>query len=354
MITIALDAMGGDNAPQSVIGGLTLALNNHSNLNLKLFGDEAILAPLLPKQFIDRIQIIHCLKTVGNEDKASQVVRRGGDTTMGRAIHAVKDNEADAAISSGNTGALMALSLFTLRTLKGIDRPAICSAFPTKKSYACMLDLGANVECSSEHLVQFAVMGEVFARTVLNIETPTIGLLNIGVEAMKGNDTIRQAAIILENTPLKGHFKGYVEGDDIGKGDVDVIVVDGFTGNVALKAIEGTASLLTTLLKNAYQSSLMAKIGYLLSKPALDQFKRKLDPRNYNGAVLMGLNGIVIKSHGGSDAVGFANAINVAIDLIERGFYERIAEEMDHLREHEDNISPARSSRQARRQKADL
>ena len=330
-ITLALDAMGGDNAPQAVVGGMVKAMRRHSGLSVRLYGDKTQLATMIPQTLANRVEIIHCTHYIKNDDKASSAVRQGRESSMGLAIKAVKEGEADAAISSGNTGALMALALFTLRTMKGVDRPAICTAFPTKKNFACMLDLGANVDCTPSHLTQFALMGEVFAITLLNIAQPRIGLLNIGVEPMKGNDTIRQAATMIENTPLKGKFMGFVEGDDIGKGDVDVIVTDGFTGNVALKVMEGTAKLMAHRMRMAYRRSWYSWLGYVFSIPALSFLRKSLDPRNYNGAVLLGLNGIVIKSHGSTDELGFANAIHVAVEMIQHGFYERIAEEMQHM-----------------------
>jgi glycerol-3-phosphate acyltransferase PlsX len=250
---------------------------------------------------------------------------------MRLAINAVANGEAAGIVSAGNTGALMALAKFVLKTLPGIDRPAIATYYPTQRSASVMLDLGANVECDENNLVQFAVMGEVFARNILNLEQPSIGLLNIGTEVLKGNDAVRKASAILQNSDLPIKFYGFVEGDDICAGTVDVVVTDGFTGNVALKTAEGAARMITQALKNSMMSSIFAKLGMLLARSQLREFRERFDPRRYNGAMFVGLNGICVKSHGSTDAIGFANAIGVAINLIERGFNEIIKEDLGHL-----------------------
>ena len=250
---------------------------------------------------------------------------------MGLAIDAVKDGRAAAAVSAGNTGALMALSKFVLKTLPGIERPAIASLMPTRRSAAVFLDLGANAECDAANLVQFAVMGEVFARAVLGIAKPTVGLLNVGTEEAKGHDTIREAAAALRAIDLPIEFRGFVEGTDVTSGKVDVVVTDGFTGNVALKVAEGTVTLYGQFLREAFKSSMLARLGYFLARPALRLARQRLDPRRYNGAMFLGLNGIVVKSHGGTDALGFANAIGVAVDLVQQGTNERITTELHRL-----------------------
>jgi glycerol-3-phosphate acyltransferase PlsX len=250
---------------------------------------------------------------------------------MGLAIQAVKDGKASAAVSAGNTGALMALAKFVLKTLPGIERPAIGSLMPTRRRETVFLDLGANAECDAENLVQFAVMGEVFAREVLGIAKPTVGLLNIGTEEVKGNETIRQAAAALRESNLPIEFRGFIEGTDLTSGKVDVVVTDGFTGNVALKVAEGSVGLYTHFLREAFKSSLIAKLGYVLAKPALELLRQRLDPRRYNGAMFLGLNGVVVKSHGGTDALGFANALGVAADLVRQGTNERITAELTKL-----------------------
>jgi glycerol-3-phosphate acyltransferase PlsX len=234
-------------------------------------------------------------------------------------------------VSAGNTGAFMAIAKLVMKTLPGIHRPAIAGYFPTLRGESVMLDLGANVECDATNLVEFAIMGNVFARTVLGVLHPTVGLLNVGSEEMKGHEALREASAMLRNTPMPGAFQGFVEGDDIAKGTVDVIVADGFTGNVALKTIEGTAKLYSGFLRETFRSSLLARLGYLLARPALNSLRTRVDPRRYNGAIFLGLNGIAVKSHGGTDAVGFANAIGVAIDMVLHGAIEKITEDFGRL-----------------------
>jgi glycerol-3-phosphate acyltransferase PlsX len=250
---------------------------------------------------------------------------------MRLAIDAVSNGEAAGIVSAGNTGALMAMAKFVLKTLPGIDRPAIASYFPTERGQSIMLDLGANVICDSDNLVQFAVMGEVFARNVLGLAQPTVGLLNVGSEQLKGHESVQLAFNALQSIDLPMKFHGFIEGDDIGRGTVDVIVTDGFTGNIALKTVEGTAKMFGTFLRECFHSSFSSKLGALLAKPALSKFRRRLDPRRYNGAMFLGLNGICVKSHGGTDGIGFANAIEVAVELIRDGLNEVIKEDLAHL-----------------------
>ena len=330
---IALDAMGGDHAPDIVLGGVDIGRQRHPDLRFQLYGDEAILSPAIAKLggLREIVTIHHTAEFVGGDDKPSQAVRRRG-TSLRLAIEAVKQNEAQAIVSAGNTGALMGLSVLTLGTLSGIDRPAIAGFLPTiNGGEAVILDLGANASCHAQNLVQFAVMGEVFARTLLGVNEPTIGLLNIGSESGKGNDVVRQAAAIMSDVKLQMRFFGFVEGNDILSGKVDVVVTDGFTGNVAVKTVEGTARLITTFLNEAFHSSILASIGYLFARRALDKMRIRADPRRYNGAMLLGLNGVVVKSHGGTDALGFATAIDTAYDMIKYGFNSRIADELENL-----------------------
>jgi glycerol-3-phosphate acyltransferase PlsX len=334
-LTIALDAMGGDHAPQVVIAGADMARERFPGLRFLLYGDHDQLRRLLqsrPELTADAT-IEHTPDQVGADAKPSQVLRHGRKTSMGLAIDAVKDGRAAAAVSAGNTGALMALAKFVLKTLPGIERPAIASLMPTRRSEAVFLDLGANAECDAANLVQFAVMGEVFARAVLGIAKPTVGLLNIGTEEVKGHEKIREAAAALRASDLPIEFRGFVEGTDVTSGKVDVVVTDGFTGNVALKVAEGTVALYTQFMREAFRSSLLAKLGYYLARPALQLVRQRLDPRRYNGAMFLGLNGIVVKSHGGTDALGFANAIGVAVDLVQQGTNERITGELHRLEE---------------------
>ncbi len=332
-LTIALDAMGGDRAPEVVIEGARLARERHPELRYLIYGDEARVRPLLAGEprLAGCAELRHTPDRVEADAKPSQALRQGRNSSMRLAIDAVKEGEAEAAVSAGNTGALMAIAKFVLRTLPGIDRPAIGSLMPTRRSETVILDLGANAECDAGNLVEFAVMGEVFARAVLGVTEPTVGLLNIGTEEVKGDDTVRAAAAMLRASTLPIGFYGFVEGNDIAAGTVDVVVTDGFTGNVTLKVIEGTANLYSHFLRQAFRSSAVAKLGYLLAKPSLDLLRTRLDPRRYNGAMFLGLNGVVVKSHGGTDAVGFANAIGVAADLVSRRTNDRIIAELNRV-----------------------
>ncbi len=330
---IAIDSMGGDHAPQVVIAGADMARERHPDLHFLLFGDQATIGPLVEARpaLAKRATIHHTTERVEADAKPSQVLRHGRETSMGLAIEAVKTGDAAAMVSAGNTGGLMALAKFMLKTLPGIERPAIASVMPTRTSLTVFLDLGANAECDSGNLVQFAVMGEVYAREVLGIDKPTVGLLNIGTEELKGTETLRQAAAALRGSPLPIEFRGFVEGNDLNSGTVDVVVTDGFTGNVALKVAEGSVGMYTFFLRQAFKSSLLSRLAYLLAKPALQALRQRLDPRLYNGAMFLGLNGIVVKSHGGTDALGFANAIDVAVNLALQGTNERITAELKKL-----------------------
>ncbi|MBV8779452.1 MAG: phosphate acyltransferase PlsX [Alphaproteobacteria bacterium] len=332
-ITIALDAMGGDRAPEVVIRGADLALERHPDAQFLVFGAQERIAPLVAQ--LPRVAKVatlhHTSEMVQNDDKPSQALRAGRNTSMRLAIEAVAEGRADGVVSAGNTGALMAIAKFALKTLPGIDRPAIATFFPTLRGETVMLDLGANVECDAENLVQFALMGDAFARSVLGIVEPTVGLLNVGSEDLKGNDAVRGAAARLRGGLIPLRFHGFVEGDDIGAGTVDVIVTDGFTGNVALKTAEGTARLFTHALRTSFEHSPMAKIGALFARGALRKFRERLDPRRYNGAMFLGLRGIAVKSHGGTDAFGFANAIGVAIDMKVNGFLEKIRADLTRI-----------------------
>lgn len=332
-VTLSIDAMGGDDAPSMVVEGLGIALENLSNVDFLLFGNENILIPLVNKNPIIKNACIvrHSEDVVSNHEKAGAALRSGRNSSMRLAINAVSDGEAAGIVSAGNTGALMAMAKFVLKTLPGIDRPAIASYFPTERGQSIMLDLGANVICNSDNLVQFAVMGEVFARNVLGLAQPSVGLLNVGSEQLKGHESVQLAFNSLQNIDLPMKFHGFIEGDDIGRGTVDVIVTDGFTGNIALKTVEGTAKMFGTFLRECFHSSFSSKLGALLAKPALSKFRRRLDPRRYNGAMFLGLNGICVKSHGGTDGIGFANAIEVAVELIRDGLNEVIKEDLAHL-----------------------
>jgi len=323
--------MGGDHAPDSVIAGVKSAEKQHSGVRFLIFGDETKVQPFIDKYKLnpERYQFVHTPDYVASDEKPSTAVRSGRNSSLWLAIDSVKKGQAAAVVSSGNTGALMAFSKLILGTMPGIHRPAIVTILPTRKSECVVLDLGANAECTARNLVEFAIMGEAYCRAVLKREHPTIGLLNIGSEEIKGRDEIRQAAQILKNSPLSETFKGSVESDDIALGTVDIFVTDGFTGNIALKAIEGTARLLVGLLKQCAARSILSKLGFLLALPSLRELKRRMDPGRYNGAMLVGLKGISIKSHGGADAFGFANAINVAVDTVKHDLVGSIAKQLE-------------------------
>ena len=334
-VTIALDGMGGDQAPGVVVAGAAEALVRSPHARFLLFGDRAKLEPLLAQRPALRpaCEIRHTTEAVVDTDKPSSVLRKGRQTSMRLAIDAVRDGEAAGVVSGGNTGALMGMAKFVLRMLPGIDRPALTSFFPTQVGECVMLDLGANVEYDANNLVQFAVMGAHFAHTVLGRMRPTVGLLNVGSEELKGPETVRAAAEMLRGaTGTEFEFYGFVEGDDITKGTVDVIVTDGFSGNLALKAAEGTARLYSRYLTAAFKQSWMSRLGYLLARPALQALRDRVDPRHYNGGVFLGLNGIAVKSHGSADATGFANAIGLTIDMAADRLTEKIVANFQQFR----------------------
>ena len=326
--------MGGDAAPGIVVDGAARALEGQPDLAFLMFGDEARVAPLLGQH--ERLRSVTMLRhtpdAVAGDAKPSTALRQGRNSSMRLSINAVKEGEAAAAVSAGNTGALMAMAKFVLKTLPGIDRPAIASVLPGRQRPVVVLDLGANIDCGAEDLFQFAVMGEVYARVMLNVAKPRVGLLNVGTEELKGDDVVRGAAAMLRGSTLPIDFHGFVEGTDVTEGVVDVVVTDGFTGNVALKIAEGTAAMFTAALREAFRGGgLRAKLGYLLAKPAFATLREKFDARRYNGAMFLGLNGVVVKSHGGTDAVGFASAIAVAANLVRKGTNQRIIDEMAEL-----------------------
>jgi glycerol-3-phosphate acyltransferase PlsX len=325
--------MGGDHAPTVVLRGANMALRRNPNLDFVFYGREGEVRPQLDRlKKLKRVaRIVHTDDVVSNDERASVALRSGRNSSMRLAINAVKAGEADACVSGGNTGALMAMAKFVLKTVPGVDRPAMASFFPTLRGESVMLDLGANVACDANNLVEFTVMGNAFARSVLGLEAPTYGLLNVGSEEQKGHEELREAAGILRGVELPGHFYGFVEGDDIATGTTDVVVTDGFSGNVALKTAEGTVKLYTEYLRRTFRSSPLAQLGYLLARPAMRKLRKRMDPRRYNGAVLLGLNGIAVKSHGGSDALGFAHAITLAVDLARHRFIDTISADIAGL-----------------------
>lgn len=335
---IAIDAMGGDGGPAAMLGGMARARRKDRRLRFELFGDEALIAPDLKKHadLADAVTVHHTSESIHNSEKPSQAIRRARSTSMGMAINAVKEGQAQAALSGGNTGALMAISKLALRTMPGIDRPALAALLPTLGDQDCvMLDLGANTECDAQNLVQFAVMGSAYARTALGIDKPRVKLLNIGTEELKGTDELKEAAALLREADyLPFSFDGFTEGDQLSRGNVDVVVTDGFSGNIALKTAEGTARFVTDLLRRAFKSSLRSKAGFALSKPALHMLKIHLDPNNHNGAVFLGLNGLVVKSHGSANPKGVANAIGVAARMVANDITRKIGDDLDNFRAH--------------------
>lgn len=324
--------MGGDRAPEMVVRGLDLAAERHPGARFLLVGDEAKLTPLLKgkRRAAGVSTIQHAPEVIANELKPTAALRMRG-ASMRVAIDAVANGSASGVVSAGNTGALLTLSKIVLKSLPGIDRPAMAAIAPSARGDVVMLDLGANVYCDARNLVEFAVMGDLFARTVLGLTAPTLGLLNVGQEELKGDERVRLAAEILRESHLAPQFYGFVEGHDIAAGTTDVIVTDGFTGNVALKTGEGALKLTRDLLRQVFSSSLLAKLGYLLARSGLDRLGEWLDPRRYNGAVMLGLNGVVVKSHGGTDAQGFAHAIDVAMDMVIHGFNDRMREALGRI-----------------------
>jgi glycerol-3-phosphate acyltransferase PlsX len=334
-VTIALDAMGGDIGPDVVVPAALRAIAEHGDLRVVLVGDEAVLRTALDlgkSTGHDRVKIHHASQQVGMDETPSHALRNKKDSSMRVAIDLVKEGVAGACVSAGNTGALMATARFVLKMLPGIDRPAICTALPTMTSHTWMLDLGANVDCNAEHLLQFALMGSVLAGAVDDNPLPRIGLLNIGEEEIKGNEQVKEAARLLARSPL--NFMGYAEGDDIYKGTFDVIVCDGFVGNISLKTSEGVARMIAHFIRQEFTRNMLTKLAAMIAMPVLKSFRKKIDPRRYNGASLLGLRGIVIKSHGSADVLSYANAIKVAIVEVRASVPERISSRLQTFMEN--------------------
>jgi glycerol-3-phosphate acyltransferase PlsX len=324
--------MGGDHGPSVVLPGADLSLTRHPDVEVLLFGDRAVIEPLL--ESLPRLKaaskLVHTDVAIRMDDKPSQALRYGRwKSSMWLAIDAVKKGEADVVVSAGNTGALMAMARFNLKMIEGIERPAIAALWPTLKGEAIVLDVGASIGADEAHLINLACMGSAMARVLFDIERPSVGLLNIGVEEVKGLEPVREAGRIMRESQFS-HFNyhGFVEGDDIGRGVVDVVVTEGFAGNIALKAAEGTARQFAQYLRNAMNRTWTARLGYLLARPAFRALRDKMDPKKSNGGVLLGLNGIVIKSHGGADAEGFASAIDIGYDMVRYELLAKIGESM--------------------------
>jgi glycerol-3-phosphate acyltransferase PlsX len=326
-LTVSVDAMGGDAGPGVVLAALARSIVRHPTVRFLLHGDEALLKPLLARRakLKARSEIRHSAERVRMDEKPGQALRRGRNTSMWHAIECVAKKEAEVAVSAGNTGALMAMSMFQLGVIEGIDRPAIAALWPTKRGQTVVLDVGANIATDSQQLVDFAVMGEAFARAILGLERPKVGILNVGAEDVKGNEAVRGAAQILRSAELPMEFLGFVEGDDISEGTADVVVTDGFTGNIALKTAEGIASLIMFYLRSALRRGFLSRLGALIASGAFRALRRKLDPRAQNGGIFLGLNGVVVKSHGGADALGFASALDMAVDMARAQIIPKIA-----------------------------
>ena len=344
--------MGGDHGPSVVLPGAAIALQRHPGTRFVLFGQSEAVLPVLDQhpELKAASTFHHCEISIRMDDKPSQALRQGRyKSSMWRAIEAVKTHEADVAVSAGNTGALMAMAKFCLRTMANIERPAIAAIWPTLRGESIVLDVGATIGADAQQLIDFSMMGGAMARALFGVERPTVGLLNIGVEEVKGQDEIREAGRLLKETPIPGiEYRGFVEGDDLGQGTVDVVVTEGFTGNIALKTAEGTARQIGAYLKAAMNRTWMARAGYLLARSAFQRLRDKMDPRKVNGGVFLGLNGIVIKSHGGTDAEGIAAAIDLAHAMARHGLREKIEADLEnfHLRVSDDVPATPESSSQ--------
>ncbi len=329
---IALDAMGGDHGPSEIIPAAISILDKHPDLEMTLVGDENVVRSVLAEnnsKVYNRLSVVHASEVVEMHEQPALALRNKKDSSMRVAINLVKEEKADACVSAGNTGALMATARFVLKMLPGIDRPAICTTMPGINGHTHILDLGANVSPNSEQLFQYAVMGSEITRAVEDIDEPRVALLNVGSEEIKGDDRVKQAAILLADSHL--NYVGFVEGNDIYSGKVDVIVCDGFSGNIALKASEGVAELLTFHAKNEFKKTLYGKLAAMVCLPVLRSIRSQIDPRTYNGASLLGLRGIVVKSHGSADKVSFAHAIEEAIMEIEKKVPERITSRLEEI-----------------------
>ena len=327
LITIAVDAMGGDNAPLKIIDGIELHNKKNNNVFYKLFGDKNIIDPIIKNKSIDKnnIEIIHTEEKIKGEDTAFTAAKRGKKTSMWLAIESVKNKSSDIVISAGNTGALLVIAKLNLKMIENIDKPALSGLWPSKKGMSVVLDLGANIECSDKNLIDFAIMGSSLFKSLFPDEKPKVGLLNIGSEEIKGNEIIKETYQKLNQIVNEDfEFKGFIEGNHIMDGDVNVVVADGFTGNVALKTAEGTANFITNELKQSFKGSILGTLGSIISINSLKKFKKKLDPRLYNGAILLGLDSPVIKSHGGTDYIGFANSLSVCEKIVKNNLIDKI------------------------------
>ena len=343
--TLALDAMGGDHGPEVVIPGAAISLERHPALSFIFFGDEARIAPVLAAHpaLAARSRVVHTTQVVSMNEKPSQALRRGKGSSMWLTLDAVQKGEAHAAVSAGNTGALMAMAKLILRPMKGIERPAIAALWPTITAECIVLDVGANIGASARQLAEFALMGAAMGRALFHVERPTVGLLNVGVEEIKGAEEVKEANALLKGTDLPLDYRGFIEGDEIGHGKVDVVVVEGFAGNIALKTAEGTARQIGQYLKDAMTRTWLSRLGALLARGGFRVLKQKMDPRRVNGGTFLGLNGIAVKSHGGTDALGFASAVDLGYEMAESGLLERLAADLEASHHRLGSASPASS-----------
>ena len=327
LITIAVDAMGGDNAPHKIIDGIELHHKKSKNIFYKIFGDQNIIDPIINKKSIDKniLEIVHTDEKIKGEDSAFTAAKRGKKTSMWLAVESVKNKSSDIIISAGNTGALLVIAKLNLKMIENIDKPALSGLWPSKKGMSVVLDLGANIECSDKNLIDFAIMGSSLFKSLFPEEKSKVALLNIGSEELKGNEVIKETYQKLNQIVNEDfEFKGFIEGNHIMDGDVNVVVADGFTGNVALKTAEGTANFITSELKASLKGSILGRLGSIISINSLKKFKKKLDPRLYNGAILLGLDSPVIKSHGGTDYIGFANSLTVCEKIVKNNLIDKI------------------------------
>jgi glycerol-3-phosphate acyltransferase PlsX len=351
VIRISIDAMGGDHGPGVILPGLERVLERRPDVHFLLFGRDDIVRPVVEK--LSRLKaasdIVDCEIAVSMQEKPSQALRHGRwKSSMWRAIQAVRDGEADVCVSAGNTGALMAMAKFCLKSMANIDRPAIAAIWPTIRSESIVLDVGATIGAEAIQLIDFAILGAAMARTLFDIDRPTVGLLNIGVEEIKGQEEVKEAGRMLREADLKFmRYAGFVEGDDIGKGTVDVVVTEGFSGNIALKSAEGTARQIAEYLRAAMSRTLMARIGYIFARNAFQRLREKMDVRKTNGGVFLGLNGIVVKSHGGTDDEGFAAAVELGYDMVRRNLLEKIRADLAFFHTHQPDRTPPELAVQA-------
>ncbi len=329
--TIALDAMGGDHGPEVVVAGAAISLERHPGLSFEIFGDEGRIRRELDKVPVlgNKARVVHTDTAVSMDDKPSQALRRGKGTSLWLSLEAVKTGNAQAAVSAGNTGALMAMSKLILRPMSGIERPAIAALWPTVKTECIVLDVGANIGATARQLSDFALMGAAMARVLFHVERPTVALLNVGVEEIKGVEEVRQAHAWLKSTDLPLDYRGFIEGNQIGQGVVDVVVVEGFAGNIALKTAEGTARQISEYLREAMRRTWTSRLGALLASGGFRVLRNKMDPRRSNGGMFLGLNGIAVKSHGGTDALGFASAVDLAYEMVESGLVDRLGADLE-------------------------